>query len=256
MKNILRLLVGAVSASFIALAAQAAELTPAAYSAGTVSGDVSFKVAGSSEFQRLSPGVALPQGVTIKTGAGSAAVIVFGSGSTATIGANAEIEITKFEQELFSGPIPIDSEPSVSNTEIRIIEGGVTSRVAKLKKGSVYTVNTPVGAAGVRGTTFNVFYNVTTGEFSIATAEGLVVFTNAAGEGTAIGGGQQFIGRLEILPDGTVELRGASLSDISAEALEEMQRAVGAVAPGQTTSPTPTLILVPVDTTQLGVSPN
>jgi hypothetical protein len=259
MKNILRLFVGAITASFIALAAQAAELAPAAYSAGAVTGDVTFKVPGASEFQPLASGAALPQGAVIKTGAESRVVIVFGSGSTAAIAPNSEIEITKFEQELFSGAVPVDSEPSVSNTQIRIIEGGVASRVAKLKTGSNYTVNSPVGAAGVRGTTFNVFYSVTTGEFSVATTEGLVVFSSAGGEPTSVPAGQLFIGTVEIMPDGSAVLRRAAIRGLPPGLAEEIERALGAldlVAPGGTGGEDGGLIIAPIDTTQVGVSPS
>ncbi len=255
MKNILRLLTGGIFAAFFAVAAQAADLAPGAYSAGTVRGDVSYKLAGSSDYQTLAPGVALPQGATIKTGANATAVLVFGSGSIVAIPANSEVELTKFEQEQFSGPIPVNSEPSISNTEIRLINGGVTSKVAKLKKGSSYTVNTPVGAAGVRGTTFNVFYSEETREFSISTAEGLVVFSSD-GTDTPVADGQQFVALLEILPNGRARLVGPTVRDLPLEVRNAISAAVGGI-----TGTTPRgrgrgLIVVPADVTQLGVSPN
>lgn len=184
MKNILRLLVSGFVSSFCAYAANAAEsaaLPAGAYSAGSIKGDVTYKVPGSSDYVKLEPGTALPQGVTIKTGEKSSAMIVFGSGSTAAIPAKSTIEVTKFEQAAFTGSVPVNGEPAISNTEIRVIDGSVTSKVAKLKKGSSFTVNSPVGAAGVRGTTFNVSYNLSTGQFSIATLEGRVVFSTFDG---------------------------------------------------------------------------
>ena len=255
MKNILRLLTGGIVAAFFAVAAQAAELAPGAYSAGTVRGDVSYKLAGSSEYQKLSPGVALPQGATIKTGDNSNALLVLGSGSVIAIRANSEVEVTKFEQQPFSGPMPINAEPSLSNTEIRLINGGVTSKVAKLKKGSSYTVNTPVGAAGVRGTTFNVFYSAETGQFSIATAEGLVVFASDGTE-TPVADGQTFVARLVIDEEGRVSLVGSTVEDLPASVREQIEAEVGGLAGVSGRALLPGLILVPVDTTQLGVSPN
>lgn len=255
MKNILRLLTSGIIAAFIAVAAQAAELAPGAYSAGTVRGDVSYKLAGSSEYQRLAPGVALPQGATIKTGDDSSALLVLGSGSVVAIRANSEVEVTKFEQAPFSGPISVDAEPSVSNTEIRLINGGVTSKVAKLKKGSSYTVNTPVGAAGVRGTTFNVFYNAETGEFSISTAEGLVVFSSSGTE-TPVADGQRFVARLVIDAEGNVSLVGLTVEELPVAVRERIEAEVGGIAGVSGQAVLPGLILVPMDTTQLGVSPN
>lgn len=184
MKNILRLLSGGFAAAFFALAAQAANLAPGAFSAGSVKGDVTYKLAGSSEYMPLAAGVALPQGATIKTGANSSVLVVFGSGSTAVIDSSSEIEITKFEQEVFSGPVPVDAEPSVSNTQIRVIEGDITSKVNKLKKGSSYVIDTPVGAAGVRGTVFKVSYKVGSSTFSILVSEGGVVYKAKDGGAT------------------------------------------------------------------------
>jgi hypothetical protein len=199
MKNILRLLVSSFVASFCAEAAHAADLAalPAgAYSAGTVKGDVTYKLPGSSNYVKLESGTALPQGVTIKTGEKSSAMIVFGSGSTAAIPAKSTVEVTKFEQAAFTGPVPVNGEPAVSNTEIRVIDGSVTSKVAKLKKGSSFKVNSPVGAAGVRGTTFNVSYNLSTGQFSIATLEGRVVFSTFDGSiSRDVNAGSQLAGK-------------------------------------------------------------
>jgi FecR protein len=177
MKHILRLVTGAFAAALFALAARAAELAPGAFSAGTVKGDVSYKVAGSDTYAPVTPGLALPQGATIKTGAASTVSIVFSNGGSAAITANSEIEITKFEQELFSGPIAGVAEPSVSNTEIKVVNGTVVNKVAKLKKGSSYTVNSPVGAAGVRGTIFSVSFDKTTKKLSVSVTQGRVVFT-------------------------------------------------------------------------------
>lgn len=186
MKNILRLLAGGFAAAFLALAVQAANLAPGAYSAGSVTGDVSYKLAGSAQYQPLSAGVALPQGATIKTGSKSTATIVFGSGSTAVIDSNSEVEISKFVQDVFSGPVPVDSEPAISETEIKVIDGAVIAKVAKLKKGSAFTVNSPVGAAGVRGTSFKYSYNSASGEAFLQVTEGGVLFHEKTGNKTTL----------------------------------------------------------------------
>lgn len=180
MKTILRSLLGGIVAAVFAVVAQAANLAPGAFSAGTVKGDVTYKLAGTTRYLPLSSGVALPQGATVKTGAGSLAVIVFSNGATASIRPNSEVEITKFHQEVFSGTTSGNTEPSVSNTEIKIIDGAVVSKIARLRQGSSYVVNTPVGAAGVRGTTFLVTYNAATGAYSVSTLEGQVIFTKAS----------------------------------------------------------------------------
>lgn len=252
MKNILRLCASGLVAAFLALTAQAADLVPGAYSVGTVKGDVTYKLAGSSEYMPLTAGTALPQGVTIKTGADSSALIVFASGSVAAIDPGSEIEVTKFEQEVFAGPISADAEPSVSNTEIKVINGGVVNKVSKLKKGSNYTVNSPVGAAGVRGTTFRVAYDIATGAYSVEVVEGGVVQTIASGN-TPVNAGQQ----LRSDGDGKWEV-----SDLPPAAAAKINAAIrqylgdaspGGGRPGGTTDP---VITVNVTELSVPVSPN
>jgi hypothetical protein len=172
MKNILRLIIGGLTAALFAVAAQAADLAPGAISVGIAKGDVTYKIAGTTTYLAAPTGTAIPQGATIKTGAASTATIVFATGSVATIRPSTEVEISKFEQEAFSGPVSKKGEPSVSNIELKLIEGEVISNVAKLKKGSQYVVNSPIGAAGVRGTIFSIKIDRATGAARITVLEG------------------------------------------------------------------------------------
>ncbi len=208
MKNTLRSLFGGLAAVVLAVVAQAADLAPGPVSAGKVKGDASYMLAGTTQEIKLTAGTAIPQGAVIKTGPGSIVVVVFGSGSTASIRPNSEVEITKFEQELFAGPLPANGEPSVSNTQIKIMDGEVVSDVAKLKKGSEFVVTTPVGAAGVRGTKFSVRFNASTGRFVVRVAEGGVLFRgNVDGTVRDIRGGSGFDGT-DVAPLTAAEIRG------------------------------------------------
>jgi hypothetical protein len=190
MKNILRWITAGLTATFVALAAHAADMAPGTFAAGTVNGDVSYKLAGTSTYLKLEAGTTLPQGSTIKTAPGALAIVVFSSGSTATVRPDSEVVIN-FDQKPFTGPIPAGAEPSVSKTQIKIVNGTVISKVAKLKKGSEFNVTSPVGAAGVRGTTFEVTYNSATGVFVVLVAEGAVAFTKGSdGTVTPVNAGQ------------------------------------------------------------------
>ena len=190
MKNILRWITAGLTATFVALAAHAADMAPGTFAAGTVKGDVSYKLAGTSTYLKLEAGTTLPQGSTIKTAPGALAIVVFSSGSTATVRPDSEVVIN-FDQKPFTGPIPAGAEPSVSKTQIKIVNGTVISKVAKLKKGSEYDVTSPVGAAGVRGTTFEVTYNSASGVFVVLVAEGAVAFTKGSdGTVTPVNAGQ------------------------------------------------------------------
>lgn len=259
MKNILRLLSGGFAAAFFALAAQAANLAPGAFSAGTVKGDVSYKPAGSSEYIPLAAGVALPQGATIKTGANSSVLIVFGSGSTAVIDQSSEIEITKFEQELFSGPVPVDAEPSVSNTEIKVIDGDITTKVSKLKKGSSFVIDTPVGAAGVRGTVFRVSYRVGDTTFTVQVTEGGVVVRTKGPNGseTLVEAGKKVEVTFSRDAEGNISQVQLDVSDLTPDEQNTILNTLrGGEGGPDVQLNNGTIVITPVDTTQVGVSTN
>ncbi len=255
MKNILRLLAGGFAAAFFSLAAQAANLAPGAFSAGTVKGDVSYKLAGSAQYQPLAAGVALPQGATIKTGANSSVLIVFGSGSTATLDSNTEVEVTKFLQDVFSGPVPVNAEPSVSETEIRIIDGGITAKVAKLKKGSSFNVNSPVGAAGVRGTVFKYAYSSARGEATLQVTEGGVLFVEKGGKSTLAEAGKKVKVTFTKDAEGNVTSATLDLSDLTPAEAAAVSAVVGGTvtnAGGTVTTVSPTTVVItPVDVSQV-----
>lgn len=130
----------------------------------------------------------LSQGSTVSTGHYSSAVLVFSNGAALTLGADTELAIDEFTQEKFDAginPAKLKSEPSTSVTSLKLNSGTLTGNVKKLNygKGSSFTVNTPVGAAGIRGTSFQLTYVVDAdgkGSFSIVTTEGSIVVQGQA----------------------------------------------------------------------------
>lgn len=182
MNKFIRLALGSVVAVIVAAFAQAQNLPAGAYSIGVAKGDVTYKLAGTTTYLPATAGTPLPQGATIKTGAGSIATVVFGTGSVATVRPNSEIEVTKFEQAAFTGTAAGSAEPSQSKTNIKVVNGEVIAKVAKLRKGSEFTVNSPIGAAGVRGTVLSVRFDSATRKGRVAVLEGVVEFTTATGE--------------------------------------------------------------------------
>lgn len=166
-----------VSAVILSVTVQAAQLGAGAFSVGVAKGDVTYRLANSETFIAAPAGTALPEGATLKTGANSSVTVVFSTGSVATIGANSVVEVSKFQQEPFTGTLTQGFEPSVSDTQLALVEGEVISNVAKLRKGSKYEVTSPVGAAGVRGTVFYVKYDKASGAGIFEVASGSIVLT-------------------------------------------------------------------------------
>jgi hypothetical protein len=244
MKHTLRIILGGFAAVAFSLCAQAAEMAAGAISVNQVYRDVTCKFPGSEEFVPVVNGKILPQGSIIKTGDESTVNLEFSSGATAMVRPNSQIEVTKFEQELVSGKNEFgNEEPSVSSTKMMLLTGEVVSNVKKLKKGSEYIVNTPIGSAGVRGTFFSVSYNPSTKKLIVSTLVGKVEVT---------------------LPNGSV----VELVDANEQVVVEADKAVKARLPLATRNALSSLlrgifknaseadILKVIETTQIGVSIN
>src|SRR5690606_6455820 len=83
-------------------------------------------------------------------------------------------------------PAEMTEEPSVSRTKLNLTRGELVGNVKTLRKeqGSSFTVQTPAGAAGIRGTTFRIVFRPDgTGRafFTLTTLEGEVGFSTVTG---------------------------------------------------------------------------
>lgn len=103
------------------------------------------------------------EGQIINTGDDARVLLVFSNGATVNLAAKSTLSITDFLQDPFTQPIKVSElvdEPTTSITKLNLVRGELMSNVKHLRrdKGSVFSVQTPVGAAGIRGTTFQVVY--------------------------------------------------------------------------------------------------
>lgn len=129
----------------------------------------------------------LRQGQIITTEGTASVVLIFGNGTVVNLGTDSVLDIDTFTMDPSDAPLNPDTivnEPTVSKTKINLTKGELVGKVAKLNKagGSDFTVQTPVGAAGIRGTTFRIVYRPGgTGQafFSLTTIEGSVDVTLA-----------------------------------------------------------------------------
>jgi hypothetical protein len=125
--------------------------------------------------------------LVVTSGDNSGVILVFSNGATINIGENSKVEIRQFTQDPFAEDFSFaeeTSEPSVSQTEIYLTEGELIGNVKSLRSGSSFTVSTPAGAAGIRGTTFRVVFRPQgngTAFFTITTIEGDVGVTTTDG---------------------------------------------------------------------------
>lgn len=137
---------------------------------------------------------------TVISAEDSSAILVFSNGSTVKVNSNTRLVIEEFLQDPFADSVPMSSakeEPSTSVTRLNLKKGSLICKVKKLRTagpdGSTFTVNTPVGAAGIRGTTFAIEFvsgNDNKGNFTLSVTEGEVVLTDNKGAVSQVQGGK------------------------------------------------------------------
>ena len=103
----------------------------------------------------------------VTKGPASSAVLVFANGSTVRVGGDSRLEIKEFLMDPLQADVAsvaaLTSEPTASRTTLRLEFGEMVGNVKTLNRaaGSTFSVGTPAGAAGIRGTTFRVVYRPT-----------------------------------------------------------------------------------------------
>jgi hypothetical protein len=155
--------------------AQEVTMVPGYIRAIKVEGTVWQISKGSGQRERLKEGDFLLQGNAVVTTSNGRVILLFQNGSTINLQPGTRFAVDEFLVDPFPSEEldyrKMKAEPSQSVTRLRVDEGTITSKVAKLKADSAYDVTTPLGAAGIRGTvvTFKSgtdadFYVVTEGE--------------------------------------------------------------------------------------------
>ncbi len=161
----------------------------------------------------------LSQNHEITTGAGASVVLVFSNGASLNLGADSTLSIDEFLQDPFATEISVaelTEEPTTSTTKVNLTRGELVGNVKRLKhgEGSTFTVNTPVGAAGIRGTTFRIVFRPDASGrvfFTLSTAEGAVLFEAPAAEGVSVETGKEVVVSVDVTVDadtGTVTING------------------------------------------------
>ena len=166
-----------------------------------VTGNVEIKMASAAVWNKAAIGGSLKPGDSVRTSAGSTALIVFFEGSTIELNPNTEIRISE---------LSVDDKTKATTIKLWQQVGKTKSRVEKLvDPASLYQVDTPTGAALVRGSIgeITVLLNRTT------------IILNIEGKWYALVNGV-LIRILEgtpvwLLPDGSIISQGASIGGSS-----------------------------------------
>ncbi len=155
-----------------------------------VTGEVYVSIVGETYRFALRMGSIISGGQMIATGPKASVMLAFSNGATVTIGESSLVSVDEFLQTPFSETFKMSEaarEPSSSQTRLDLVRGELISNVKKLNKdeGSSFEIKTPLGVAGIRGTTFQIAYvpgslkraanaDPATANFAIVMLEGVV----------------------------------------------------------------------------------
>ena len=183
--TVLRFLCCAFVASALSLTALA-QTELGSIKAARVQGEV-LKLAADGTSAPLKDGDLVTEADTVTTGKGASVVLVFGNGSSVRLGAESRLAIEEFKMDPLDAPISnpsaLTEEPNKSKTTLNLSYGEMVGDVKKLNTSSSYSIKTPVGAAGIRGTIYRIVFRPSSDGkafFQIQTAEGLVVMEGVA----------------------------------------------------------------------------
>jgi hypothetical protein len=151
----------------------------------------------------LRDGDVIYEGSKIVTAAGANVILSFSNGAEVNLAGDSTLDIDEFEQDPFAGDVKVSdmtTEPGngTSTTKLNLTKGELVGKVVHLNvdRGSEFTVQTPVGAAGIRGTTFRIVFRPGpdgTVRFTVTTSDGRVVFKGITTAAVSIPAGKQVV---------------------------------------------------------------
>ncbi len=172
----------ALAFAAILLASSAHAMEQGVVRAFMVEGNVSLVNNNTGETITLRPRQDFSDGYTVVTGSDSSALLLFSNGTSINVTENTSFNISQYLQQNYDQRrgsfLRLREEPSPSSTDVMLNYGEVVGETRKLREDSNMVVRTPVGSAGIRGTTFIVRYDPATQSAYFVNMEGAVVVTN------------------------------------------------------------------------------
>jgi hypothetical protein len=212
MNKILHVIILCVFMGLVSETAPSASAAPAKVAGQIVAARVQGHVTAISkaimENRLLHDGDQVSEQTTIVTDPEASVILVFSNGAAVVVAGDSRLDVGEFVQDPFSGNLKVSDikqETGTSLTKLDLTRGELTARVAHLNvdKGSEFTIQTPVGAAGIRGTFLTVIFRPGKdhkAQFSVQTFEGLVVFTGLTSGPVSIPAGRKIEATIEYNP--------------------------------------------------------
>jgi hypothetical protein len=129
-------------------------------------------------------GSIIPPSYLVETGENGKLTGLLSNGTLLTLTENTRMKVATFEQEPFEDDgrklAELPGEPSQSKVDLELEYGSLVVKTKKLSKGSNFTINSPLGVAGIRGTEFQMASNPGQG-VQLDVTESTVAFTPPGG---------------------------------------------------------------------------
>ena len=180
-------------------------------------------------------GMNLRLGDTVVTGVGGRVGLAFSNGSLFEVSENSRFSVQEFLQEPWKFSVEewkaLENEPTKSRTKVFVEYGELAVKVKKLGPDSSMQVSTPLGVAGIRGTTFRVRVvrnpDGSPRTVTVQLAEGRVDFTpQGGGESTAIAPGNSITVTVNMGEDGTIQISPPVEERLSTEETAAIQESI------------------------------
>ena len=144
--------------------AKADEMSPGLIVLTAFEGDVKIASAKNPVGIPPSAGAKLQKGDIILTGPNSSASLAFSNGSVLQVQSSSKFSLEDYLQKPWdfdeAAFKKLEKEPTSSQTKLKLDYGDVICNVKKLSATSEMTVSTPLGVAGIRGTTFKLSVSI------------------------------------------------------------------------------------------------
>ncbi len=170
-------------------------------------------------------GAIVPRGATIITAKNSSADMLFSNGAAFHVGEDSKFTVEQFEQEHWTWVKnkpewdKLKAEPTASDTRLKLEYGSIVGNVKPLAAKSKMTVSTPLGVAGIRGTTWSLTVTRNAAgqiQVNLSVPEGTVTFagTNGATSTRTVEGTSTII-TANLAPDGNLVVAAQSESALN-----------------------------------------
>lgn len=195
--------------------------------AARVQGEVLKLGADGASSSAIKDGDLLTEKDVITTGKSSSVVLVFSNASTVRLGPETRLAIEVFKTDPLADPLSDlatrTEEPNVSKTELNLSYGEMVGDVKKLNTSSTYSIKTPVGAAGIRGTIYRIVFKPSSDGkafFQIQTAEGKVLMEGVANvSNVLVEDGKEVVVEIDTEKAGPPSVQNKDISDADKAAI-------------------------------------